>query len=465
MSGTAGLVEGLLCLCSSSQSSSLLPPCERSSVLHSGDILAQTAPLVVHPCLALLGGVPPVAGEGASAASLLAGHGVVDPADSLRNRGVDSGGVVLATANSPGHDAGLDVGIGVILAGTDQRAASVSLAGVLPINSSSTDEGVIKLEPLAQPGGPQRHLTLIMAHHRQVDLLQDHLILPGGSKLVLSPSRGETVVSFKLFIRLRKAHGVNVLLELEVLAGVQNSPVVGEVPWVELRVDVEGIDIPVLVGPRLGLVLGVPLPTPNLQLSRSILELGSAVGSGEDDPRGDEGATTLVEVDGLRLTSIAGILGNWLLGKDGAHVRPLSKLGLVLLESLDPHSQAVLVPLSTLGCVLDLGWWGRGHKVRVETADIKEARALAVLRAEDAEAISDVNETASVSDDGAVVALVVGHTLVPLGCGVVGAVLEDIVHTGGGLVGESISSLVVVRCDIAVFILHHLDNGLDATGY
>merc|ERR1719470_554719 len=146
-----------------------------------------------------------------------------------------------------------------------------------------------------------------MAHHRQVDLLQDHLILPGGSKLVLSPSCGETVVSFKLFIRLRKAHGVNVLLELEVLAGVQNSPVVGEVPWIELRVDVEGIDIPVLVGPRLGLVLGVPLPTPDLQLSRSILELGSTVGSGEDDPRGDEGATTLVQVDGLRLTSIAWI--------------------------------------------------------------------------------------------------------------------------------------------------------------
>merc|ERR1712088_598181 len=287
----------------------------------------------------LLGGVAPVAGEGARLLSELAGHGIVDPADSLRNRGVDSRGVVLATANAPGHDAGLDVGVGVVLAGTDQRAATVSLAGVLPINSSSTDEGVIKLEPLAQPGGPQRHLTLILA---------------GGSKLVLSPPRGETVVSFKLFIRLGKAHGVNVLLELEVLAGVQNSPVVGEVPWIELRVDVEGIDIPVLVGPRLGLVLGVPLSTPDLQLSRSILELGSAVGSGEDDPRGDEGATTLVQVDGLRLTSIAGILGNRLLGKDGAHVRPLSKLGLVLLESLDPHPQAVLVPLSTLGCVLDL---------------------------------------------------------------------------------------------------------------
>merc|ERR1719334_635733 len=107
--------------------------------------------------------------------------------------------------------------------------------------------------------------------------------------------------------------------------------------------------------------------------------------------------------------------------------------------------------------------WRRGHKVRVQAADIKETRTLAVLRTQDAESIPDVNETTAISDDGAIVALIVRHTLIPLARCVVRTVLEDIVHRGGGFVSESsLCLLVVIRGNVTIFVLDHLYNHFDA---
>merc|ERR1712036_206375 len=124
------------------------------------------------------------------------------------------------------------------------------------------------------------------------------------------------------------------------MGSVENCPVIGEVPWVELRVDVQGLNISVLVGSGLCLVLGVPFSTSNLQLGWLLLELGSTVGSSEDDPRSNEGASTLVEVHSLGFSSIAWILSDRLLSKNSTHVRPLSELGLILVEALDPYSES-----------------------------------------------------------------------------------------------------------------------------
>merc|ERR1712110_698377 len=178
------------------------------------------------------------------------------------------------------------------------------------------------------------------------------------------------------------------------------------------------------------------------------------MGSSEDDPRSNEGASTLVEVHSLRFSSIAGLLS-----KDCTHVRPLPELGLVLVEALDPNSKSVLVPLSTLGHVLHNWRRGRGDEVGVKTADIKEPRTLAVLRTEDAKAIPDVDEATAICDDGAIVTLVVWDAFIALALGVVGAVLKDVVNIGCCLVGESsLSLLVVVRGDISILVLHHLDD-------
>merc|ERR1712222_95247 len=240
-----------------------------------------------------------------------------------------------------------------------------------------------------------------------------------------------------------------------------NCPIIGEVPWGELWVDVQGLDVSVLVGPGFCLVLGVPFSTSDLQLGWFLLELGSTVGSSKDDPRSNEGTSTLVEVHSLRFSSIAWILSNRLFGKDCTHVRPLSKLGLILVEALDPHSQSVLVPLTTLGHMLHNWRRGRGDEVRVEAADVKETGALAVLGAQDAEAIPDVDEATSICDNGAVVALVVGNAFIALALSVVGAVLKDVVNIGCRLVSESsLSLLVVVRGNVSIFVLHHLNDRL-----
>merc|ERR1712115_12975 len=292
-----------------------------------------------------------------------------------------------------------------------------------------------------------------MADNWQVDLLENHLVVSSSSKLVLTPSCGKACLEIKELFWLRKADGVNMSLKVKILGCVENGPIVGEVPRVEFRMDIQVLDISVLMGPGLGLVLCVPFSTPDLQLGWFLLKLGGTMGSSENDPRCNEGASTLVKVHGLGLVS-----------KNSAHVGPFAELGLVLVEALDPNSKTVLVPLATLGDMLHNWRRGRGDEVRVKAADIKEPWALAVLRAQDTKAVPDVDEATSVGDDGAVVALVVRDTFVALGSCVVSAVLKDVVDIRGCLVCEACSGVVVIRGHIPFFVLHHLNNCLNPIG-
>merc|ERR550525_890808 len=324
--------------------------------------------LVLEPDLADVAGVAQV---GVSEA-VLAGDGLVYPAGCLAHVSVHPGGSVLPAADAPGHDAGLDVGVGVVLGGANQGAAAVSLAGVLAIDSSSTDETVVELELPAQPGLPEAVLAGVVVHHGEVDLLQDHLVLPGSPELVLPPPGGEAGGAAERLPGLGQAGGVDVVGELELLAGEEDGEVVLEVARLELGVDLQVGDLPVLVGPGLGLVLGVPLATPHLQLARALSELVHTVGGGEDHAGGDERSSALVEVDGLRLSTVAGLLLHGLGVQDGAHVGPLAELGLRLSEALDPGAQPVGVPPPALGGVLHDGR-GRGRdEVGVLAADVQE---------------------------------------------------------------------------------------------
>merc|ERR1711936_737142 len=115
----------------------------------------------------LLSRVAPVARVGAALLAKLTGHGVVNPADTLGHGGIDTRCVVLATSDTPSHDSGLDIRSWVKLALADQRTATISLACVLAISSTSADEGVVKLESLAKPGGSEGGLTLVMANNWQ----------------------------------------------------------------------------------------------------------------------------------------------------------------------------------------------------------------------------------------------------------------------------------------------------------
>ena len=84
----------------------------------------------------------------------LAGHGPVDPTLFVGNISVDSGNILLTTANTPGHDAnlgqhhglslmGCDVtalGVDVVSVSADQRTSSIATTGISTLLSTSTGE-------------------------------------------------------------------------------------------------------------------------------------------------------------------------------------------------------------------------------------------------------------------------------------------------------------------------------------
>merc|ERR550525_530546 len=105
----------------------------------------QLGQLALQPDLADVGGVAEVGvGE-----AVVIGDGLVYPAGGLAHVSVHPGGPVLPAANAPGHNAGLDVGVGVVLGGADQGTAAVSLAGVFTVDSPGTDKAVVEIELLA----------------------------------------------------------------------------------------------------------------------------------------------------------------------------------------------------------------------------------------------------------------------------------------------------------------------------
>lgn len=123
---------------------------------------------------------------------------------------------------------------------------------------------------------------------------------------------------------------------------------------------------------------------------------------------------------------------------------PLSKLGLVLLETLDPDSETIQVTLTTLGNMLhNRRRWG-WDKVGILTADVKESGTLTVFWAQDPKTIPDVNQTSPVRDNCSIVALVVRHALIALTGRVVGTVLEDVVHLGRGNTAQLLAARLLV---------------------
>merc|ERR1719461_726862 len=316
----------------------------------------------------------------------------------------------------------------------------------------------MELVLLAQPGGPELVLAHGLVHHGEADLLEDHLVLTRSSKLVLTPASGEARSAVKDLIGVREAGGVQVLVQDKVLGDKENSEVILEVSAGKLRVDGGVGHLSVLVGVGLCLMLCVPLPASDFQLGGILSELVHAVSRCQEDTRGDEGAATLVEVHSLRLAAVASLLLYWLLMEDSAHMRPLSKLGLILSEALDPSAETTNVPAATLGLVSDN--WGRGrrNKVGVLAADIQETGAFAVFRSQSSEPVPDVDEAGTVSDDGAVGALVVRDTHVAKALGVVSAVLECSVHldSGLGLLHKGGGVWSVVTGILAVGLLDHL---------
>jgi len=94
-------------------------------------LLSEPTDLVVKPGAAHVAGVAKVGVVVAGAGALVTADLLVNPARGLAHISVHSGHTILSAPDAPGHDAGLDIGVGVILAGADQGGASVTLARVL----------------------------------------------------------------------------------------------------------------------------------------------------------------------------------------------------------------------------------------------------------------------------------------------------------------------------------------------
>ena len=94
-------------------------------------------------------------------------------------------------------------------------------------------------------------------------------------------------------------------------------------------------------------------------------------------------------------------------------------------------------------------------------AHVQEAGTFAVLGTEVAEAATDVNEAGTVCDNGALVALVVGHAHVAQGGRVLAALLEDSVHLDDrlGHLGLRLGCVVGGLGLLDDWGRGHLDNG------
>merc|ERR1719411_350846 len=267
-----------------------------------------------------------------------------------------------------------------------------------------------------------------MVDDRKVNLLENHLVLPSSSKLILAPSSGETCCSIKDLISCGQTGGVNVLIKNKFSIGEEDSKVVLEVSSVKLRMNGEILNISVLMRIRFSLMLCVPLSTSDLQFCWVLSKLVNTMSSSQDNSRSNQGTSTLIQVDCLWFSAVSSLLLHWLGVEDSTHVRPLSKLRLRLGESLDSGSKTIVVSSSALWLVFDNWWWWRRNEVRILATDIKEAWTLAVFWSQSTKSIPDVNKTCTVSDDGSIGTLIVRNTHVSKLFRVVSTVLENCVY-------------------------------------
>merc|ERR1719461_647560 len=163
---------------------------------------------------------------------------IVYPTQSFAYISINSWSTIFPTANAPSNDACLHIRIRIILGEANQWTASISFASVLPLDTSSTKEGIMEFVSPSKSRGLQFGFTLLMTDNRQVNFFEDNLVFPSRAKFVLTPAGGETCGTIEHFIWLWKADGVDM---------TSQSKVVVKVAIVKLWMNVDVLDIPVLV--------------------------------------------------------------------------------------------------------------------------------------------------------------------------------------------------------------------------
>lgn len=153
----------------------------------------------------------------------------------------------------------------------------LTFASILSWFTASADEAVVQVEALAKSRLSQLVLALVEWNHRQLNLLEDHLVLSFLAEHVFSPAAGEATGVIEVHILRWQADGVDVLFVLDGVLQEQQSDVVVETTFVVVFVDDQVLDI--VIGVREKFVLGLSVPFTGTHLQcRRILALHAVSG-------------------------------------------------------------------------------------------------------------------------------------------------------------------------------------------
>ena len=177
----------------------------------------------------------------------------------------------------PEHYLNITLAISIIApCGAHEGSTSVTLAGVHLVEATGTNCGVVQLEVLAQPGGLQGILAVILEDEVKVNLLEDCLVLAGDVKFILAPTGGKTIPGLEvvLFRHSGQADHIHMGGQNELSAHMQEGNIIGQVPGAVLRVEDDMVNITILVRSGLGCLLCIPFTATHLQIFISEFAVG-----------------------------------------------------------------------------------------------------------------------------------------------------------------------------------------------
>lgn len=123
----------------------------------------------------------------------------------------------------------------------------------------------MQIEAFAESRLSQLVLALVEWNHRQLNLLEDHLVLSFLAKHVFSPAAGEATGVVEVHVLGRQADGVDVLFILDGVFQKQQSDVIVKTTFVIVFVDHQILNIVIGVREEFVLSLRVPFTGTHLQ--------------------------------------------------------------------------------------------------------------------------------------------------------------------------------------------------------
>lgn len=260
--------------------------------------------------------------------------------------GINTWDILLCTANTPSHNAGLVVTVGGAGNRTDQWRTAITLACVLSLLTTGADETFVQIEVRAQTSLSQIGLAPVVWYNGQIDFLQNNLVLAVAIELILAPASGIATAVIKVGIWLGQTDGSNVLLPFEGLFKDEQSHIVVQCAFVVSFVSDDLSNAFVNMGQNLVGVLGVPFTATYHQLIGFAVD--DTVGRGQDNVVGNQRATAVVQMDDFA----GGVFG----AENCHHPGEFGELRLIVVVASNSVSHTVFVAPSTTAMNY---WWQR----------------------------------------------------------------------------------------------------------